>query len=907
MKPKPPFKSHDLTLPAWGPYTKKYSGISHIPAANDGVRFDLAVFPGYYRRRVDVPNVTFESGYHPWAAAPDLSCYTLRHELEWQDRVYADISFAPLGPDARLIRAELCNHTDAPQNLVLHYMASAWDPTPSGGRFEIRGAHIALPEGAAFCLARDYDELQFAVPRPLDQLNFDGLRRAEEAVPDFVVGYGVGQGFGGAGGCDRWGHRRPNGCGDTVRYTFSLPASVACPCLGVRYVNPCSEAAVFTVSGGSTLSLPPATEPALAWVALDHPLPAGPAALTLTAAGCGDAKLDCLVLCEETRRAGFAVTPRGSGACPVLTPYPDERFLTLQYPHIRECYGLLWGPGDVELRQIENDELDVFLRYTVQDHVNATLRGNGRGHYTDVFYRPVPLAPGETRVLYGAVCCAATPALAAARCRELAARVGGFESVWQQAARALRPDTILPEGEPYRLGQQLMQATLCTNVVYPVYTRRQYIRHNTPGRWWDSLYTWDSGFIGIGLAQYSLRRAYDCLNTYLTPEGDDEAAFLFHGSLVPTQFYLFAELLNRTGSRDLAAACYPSLRQYYAFVSGQAGGSTTASLGSGLLRPWDYFYNSGGWDDYPPQKEVRQRHLQAVCTPVVTTAHAIRCARILVYTAGLLDHTDEAARWQADASRFTAALQRYAWDERAGYFGYVLHDQAGQPTGLLRDEHGVNFNMGLGGASPLFAGACTSAQAAELWAKLQDDTRLWTDCGLSTVDRSAPYYRHDGYWNGAVWMPYQWMFFKAALDDGLPDFAFRIADTALRLWQNECARSYHCFEHFMIESGRGAGWHQFGGLSAPVAYWYAAYYRPGTLTTGFDTFVRRADWQPGCTGLTATLDATRAGRFTVLAVLAPGDVRLQASVPAVCTERYPGLWELTFAPEATGPLHFTLA
>ena len=39
MKPKPPFKSHDLTLPAWGPYTKKYSGISHIPAANDGVPF----------------------------------------------------------------------------------------------------------------------------------------------------------------------------------------------------------------------------------------------------------------------------------------------------------------------------------------------------------------------------------------------------------------------------------------------------------------------------------------------------------------------------------------------------------------------------------------------------------------------------------------------------------------------------------------------------------------------------------------------------------------------------------------------------------------------------------------------------------------------------------------------------
>ena len=47
--------------------------------------------------------------------------------------------------------------------------------------------------------------------------------------------------------------------------------------------------------------------------------------------------------------------------------------------------------------------------------------------------------------------------------------------------------------------------------------------------------------------------------------------------------------------------------QYYAFFTGQAGGSTTADLQSGLLRTWDYFYNSGGWDDYPPQKAVHEQ------------------------------------------------------------------------------------------------------------------------------------------------------------------------------------------------------------------------------------------------------------------------------------------------------------
>ena len=163
---KTEYQTHDLSLPAWGPYTKQYSGISHIPAANDGVRFDLAVFPGLYRRRVDVPNVRFESGYHVWKAAPDLSCYTLRHELEWKDRVYADVSFAPLGENARLIRVECCNGTDTPQNLVLHYMASAHDPVPSYRRFALTGAEVRLPEHAAFVLAKDYDDLRFAVSRP---------------------------------------------------------------------------------------------------------------------------------------------------------------------------------------------------------------------------------------------------------------------------------------------------------------------------------------------------------------------------------------------------------------------------------------------------------------------------------------------------------------------------------------------------------------------------------------------------------------------------------------------------------------------------------------------------------------------------------------------------------------------
>lgn len=272
---------------------------------------------------------------------------------------------------------------------------------------------------------------------------------------------------------------------------------------------------------------------------------------------------------------------------------------------------------------------------------------------------------------------------------------------------------------------------------------------------------------------------FDCLNAYLTPPGDDEAAFIHHGSLVPAQFYLFAELLNRTQSRALAEYCYPRLMQYYAFFTGQAGGSTTADLQSGLrargttstipaagtiIRPKRPSMSSGWKSAARLWSQQRTRYGAPASWPILRT-----CSPTGRTQTG----------WKRMRSVSPGRFRSTRGTRAPGYFGYVLHDEQGRAAGFLRDASGVNHNMGLGGASPLFAGACTAEQAEGLWEKLASEEHLWSACGLSTVDRSAPYYRRDGYWNGAVWMPYQWMFFKAALDAGKTGFAFRIADTAL--------------------------------------------------------------------------------------------------------------------------------
>ena len=884
--------SHDLRLPDWGPYTKKYIGVSHIPNARAGLRFDLSVFPGYYRRQVLVPNAKWESGYHPWEAAPDLSYYAYRYELEWKDQVFCDISFSELGPDARLVRSELFNHTAQPQNLVLHYMASLnFPPVRTYSDEVVQSSRVTLPEGALWLDALDYDDLGFAVARPQDNLGPDGMWRAEVRGHGFVNGTGVGAGFG-------------RDMGDWARYTFQLDQPILDAVLLVRY-RARQGSPTFTLEGlGSAtsgnqapvrLELRESADFALAEFPAGD-LPSGYVPVLLYSLGTAAVELDGLVLVYKSRAGEVSFAPAAWQPIPQILPGPNSSSLILKYPDAEPYYGLAWVGEPFVIRELFSDELDRFLRLYVQEHVQTVLHGTGEGHFTNVFIRPVEVPPGQSKVLYGMVCSGSRAAVEQA--------LAGFnpepahlEAIYRQARAKAAQLEPAPAGERYRFSQQRMAATVLTNVVYPVYTRRSFIRHNTPGKWWDCLYTWDSGFTGLGLLELDIERAIDCLNAYTTPPGDRQAAFIHHGSLVPTQFYLFQELWNRTQDRGLLEYFYPRLRQYYRFFAGRLGSSTTRTLKSGLLKTWDYFYNSGGWDDYPPQVYVHRQSLEASVTPVISTANGIRIAKIMQMAARAVGLAGDVDEYQADIDAWLDALNRYSWDSEAGYFSYVRHDENGEPTGILRHAGGQNFNMGLDGASPFFAGACDPEQERLILAHLSSPERMWTPIGLTTVDKTAAYYQLDGYWNGAVWFPHQWFYWKALLDQNRGDFAAQIARTALDTWRTEVDASYGCFEHFIVQSGRGAGWHQFGGLSTPVLAWYGAYHRPGRLTVGFDTWIQRQSFGPGNRSLAADLvfQGATPRPAAVIATMAPaGAYRAEWNgQPAAFHERYPGALEIS--------------
>ena len=819
-------------LPAWGPYSKKYMGISRVlgrienktgKTFADAVRFDFTVHPNIWNSATPVPNVTVPSSYHLWKCATDYSFYSYRYELMWKDMVYADVSFSKIDDEAYLARVEFVNNTDLSQNAVLNFFSSLEFPNSKEYCIEAKNDKYKIKK------ANDYDKYTYSKIRPWENETPDGMFRGMFKSEEFYLGYGLGD------RCDNahvhYLGLKPFGCeaGDCVAYSLNSDG-IENPVVAVRYKTVTDGDAVFSVNGKETV-FPNSDE--LCFIELDYA-----DSLELVSLGKAGVELDFVAVYEKGNSLGVVEIPH-SFAPKIDTCRENGGYtVSLDYEYNDCVFGVTTSNENTRFRTLESGSLEDALinRLSNGDHTYDDLKEtfsnsfkrktSDDGFFQNTLVKSIFIKPHSTHIEYAVVSKGEAQPMS----------VREMETIYSMRKNAGETLPFNNQGQKYALSTDILRATLLTNTVYPVYCHGENVIHHTPGKRWDSFYTWDSGFIGMGLLEFENDLCQYALDMYLCDDDNEDFCFLLHGSLVPTQFVEYFELLKRTEDKEKLNFLYDKMKLYYEFLRGRTHNSTCAKFSNGLLTTYDYWYSCSGMDDYPAQVKMIADKAEEYSCPCLSTSQIIRAGKIMKMVASYLGKTDDIAVYDNDIEYSTNALNTLAWDEESGYFGYTMYDKDRDKPYIMKTPDGENWDKGFDGVYPLIAGAVEGERKQRLIEHIKNPNEMWSNAGVSAVDMSASYYFDDGYWNGNVWMSHQWFVWKTMLDNGDTDFAFEIANRALEMWREETDFTYFTYECFGIQTRRGGWFHNFGGLSAPIIIWANAYYKPGTVTTGLDVW-----------------------------------------------------------------------
>ena len=315
--------SHDITsLHPWGPYSKRYAGISHIPDMKSGMRFDFSVMPGYYRNRQLIPHVLFESSYYPWDINPSMNCITYRYEMEWKDRVFADVTYYILDEHRTLVGMHCVNNTTTNQNLVLNLIAYI--------DYEKEQPQFKIPEDSniQWYNATDYISNEPVRKSPQYNLVYDGRKRNEMRTSQSLSGFVLGKGF----GKDK---------GDKVIYEVDILPGKEKGMIGFRYNTPKGNTSTFQVTGltESRLELLGTGKYNIASIPYACKEP-GKYILELSSEGTYSTDLDGFFIGNEEDIKQMKLLPRKLSFIPEIRSRKTKQDFILKYPECDNYYGI---------------------------------------------------------------------------------------------------------------------------------------------------------------------------------------------------------------------------------------------------------------------------------------------------------------------------------------------------------------------------------------------------------------------------------------------------------------------------------------------------------------------------------------------------------------------------------------
>ena len=134
----------------------------------------------------------------------------------------------------------------------------------------------------------------------------------------------------------------------------------------------------------------------------------------------------------------------------------------------------------------------------------------------------------------------------------------------------------------------------------------------------------------------------------------------------------------------------------------------------------------------------------------------------LAAMAAELGKSGDAKKWDAKAVERAKKINATMWDEETGFYynvGKKDHRFTFKKPNDLKREEIIGF-------LPLWAGIADSQQAKRLVQKLTDPKKFWRKYGVPSLSADDSYYDPKGYWNGPVWVQWDYLIERGLLAYG---------------------------------------------------------------------------------------------------------------------------------------------
>lgn len=190
----------------------------------------------------------------------------------------------------------------------------------------------------------------------------------------------------------------------------------------------------------------------------------------------------------------------------------------------------------------------------------------------------------------------------------------------------------------------------------------------------------------------------------------------------------------------------------------------------------------------------------------------VKEARSLAEMAKNLGITKDIEHWNKEAESRADLINKFCWDT-VSHFYYNVNKRDQTFTFKNRDDLKIKEIIGF---LPLWAGVSDKEKTVYLIKKLKDPEEFWRPYGIPTLSAESDYYNPIGYWNGPVWVQWDYLLFRGLLDHGFIGDAEELADRVTKNMIHHL-KNDHVFWEFYSPDEFQAGWNKtyiWAGIAA---------------------------------------------------------------------------------------------